>query len=702
MTAGADRRAAVPWSTASAQRGGDRRDVDALDTLVGLVDRRARADVARRRSVSIALDVVRAGGGPGNPTSARGPPIVGMNTKPQTSEHGAQADQSALHAARALAADAAARTVASSPLARPPAGGPDARALRALRPVAELEAEAIAFAHRAGELPYARSTRQRFFEEVRARLHAAGGTDAQLAVVDVVAALFDYEITDRALPEPARPLVWRLQQPVLLLALIDPGYLGDRERSVRALIENLGAIADDFGGQWQRGGELHERIETVVRALEIVAANLYERLRVLAVQVEREQSRAGDGVRRLVQRMIRQRQALEATPEQRNRRDYARRPGREQEKAVTEQISTRIARKTHDRLLPATVVTFLDEVWARVLRTTALRDGEDSPAFDDALSVVDELLDTVDGEDHAGVRARLAARIPMLIERLHSGMRQIGVAPDAHRDFFDELFLLHLRRLHRADGGGAPVLRRRPAPSSTQAELRGATYYDVDALPDPDAPAGGRHRRVVPPAPRVEDVPSLPTIAAESQHSDATSDRARVATAEYDHPASYDTSEVPVLETEIEPVDESDARAVTETRPVVSDSNRHVQSFPSTHSDAVRADERTDRLLALIETVALDDLPMRAVPSNARASQQFGQLSAGHWLEYRPRRDRRMRLKVVWINAQRSVAILVRAPDRRAVSRPMPELADLFRRGKLRRLESALPEPARLPDLSPR
>ncbi|MEZ5660261.1 MAG: DUF1631 family protein [Burkholderiaceae bacterium] len=605
---------------------------------------------------------------------------------PSSSDRGPGSASAAPHALRAAAADGAARALASSPLARSP-GAPDAHALRALRPVAELEAEAVAFAHGIGLVPYARATRTRFFDEVRARLHASGGSHAQLAVVDLVAAMFDYEIDDQTLPEAARPLIWRLQQPVLVLALIDPGYLGEQGRSLRVLIENLGAIAEDFGGQWQRGGELHQRLETVVRALEIVSANLYERLRVLASQVEREQARAGDGVRRLVQRMARQRKALESTPAQRNRRDYSRRPGREQERAVTEQISSRLERKTHQRLLPDTVVGFLDTVWSRVLRTTALRDGQDSPAFEDALTVVDELLDTVDGDLRSGRRGPLAARIPGLIERLHSGMRQIGVSPDAHRDFFDELFLLHLRRLHRGDDAVSRGARSEmPAPAA--GELQGATYYDVDALPvleERIASLAQRAQasaveRAVPAAtePRRPQPPRRPRASAP----------ARLPGGER---RSRDTGERSVAEASAE---SGASRATADTAGQAGPDKKHpsVQTAPGGAS--------ADRLLALIETADLDDLPQPLSVSEARASQQFTQLRPGQWLEYRPRGTRAMRLKVLWINEKRTVAMLVRAPDRRAVSRPMAEIADLFRRGRLRRLVAVGADVGREPDLS--
>lgn len=575
------------------------------------------------------------------------------------------------HAVRAVAADAAARVAASSPLATPGGVRADPGLLRALRPVADLEAEAVAFAHALGEVPYARRTRARFFAEARARLRAARAADGQLAVVDLVAAMFDYVIDDRRLPEAARPLVWRLQQPVLLLALIDPGYLGDQARSLRTLIENLGGIAEGFGSQWVRGSELHDRLETVVRALEIVAANLYGRLRVLTAQIEREQTRSSDNVRRLVQRMERQRLALEATPAQRNRRDYARRPGREQERAVTEHVTARLAERTRERVLPDTVHQFLDQVWTRVLRTTALRDGQGGAAFAEALATVDDLLETVDERSGTVERAALAARIPGLIDRLHAGMRQIGARPEGHQDFFDELFLVHLRRLHRGRGARdertAPPRDRsaRVPPREPEAgEIPGATYYDVDAVPVLE-----------------QRIASLADSARAAASKDAGAGRGE---------GAGEAGAVPTVIGAVAagPIDTRTGAASTQRVTVRGEGPTHIGPLPAPAREADNDEPGADRLLSLVESADLLDLPDPVRYSNARAGQQFARLSAGQWLEFRPSRDRPMRVKVVWINRRRSVAMLVRAPDRRAISRPMSELAELFRRGKLRLLEA--------------
>src|SRR5690606_22610925 len=222
------------------------------------------------------------------------------------------------------------------------------------------------------------------------------------------------------------------------------------------LVENFGAIANAFAYDLTRGSELYRRMETVVRAVEIVTSALQTRSAVMSKQVEREYTRAAGHVSQLIERIVRERTALESTPGRRNRRDYTRRPSREQEREVTERIQRLLDERLARHTVPESVQEFLRKVWLRHLRTAVLRDGEDSGEFRVALQVVDDLLWSLadEGPGHVS-RRELVQRIPPLIQVLTQGLRAIGAREEEHRGFFDELFLIHLRRLQRRDRGGA-------------------------------------------------------------------------------------------------------------------------------------------------------------------------------------------------------------------------------------------------------
>jgi len=501
----------------------------------------------------------------------------------------------------ALQAERDAATLGSSPLAGAPPGE-RLRVLPTLQPVVEIERDAVAFAHAIGAMPYSRQARGEFFGNVRARMREASAAPAQVAVVDLVAAMFDYVIDDRRLPEAAKPLVWRLQQPAVALALLDPAYLGDDPRSLRKLIEHFGAISTAFGDDIVRGSELYRRLETVVRAVEIVSSALQSRSAVMAQQVEKEYSRAARSVGQLIDRVVRERRSLEETPGRRNRRDFARRPSRERERLVTENLRAMLEERLARHQAPDSVRDFVTNVWLRHMRTAALRNGEESAEFRVSLQVVDDLLWSLDANGERRSRRELAQRIPPLIRLMTQGVREIGAKDEEFKSFFDELFLIHLRRMQRRD-------RERGA----------STRRDGDG----DAGTGA------------VTAAAVPTLA---------------------QPLGGETTIAP-----------------GETQP----------PSPPTAAPPAAAEEGTERrLLEILDSLDLGDLPAVPRRSGLAPGQALEQIRRGDWVELATRDRGSTYLKVAWINRRRTVALLVRYGDRRAMSLRMEELRARFEQAR--------------------
>ncbi|MFO0235557.1 MAG: DUF1631 family protein, partial [Burkholderiales bacterium] len=317
-----------------------------------------------------------------------------------------------------------------------------------------LEQDGVAFAHHVGVAPYTRPARQHFFEGLRGRMLAAHAPAAQLAALDLVAALFDYVVDDARMPAAAQPLLWRLQQPTVTLAALDAGFLGDDRRSVRRLVENLTAISIAYADDITKGSELYRRLDTVVRAVEVVAHAFQVRSSVLGEQVRREYERAAQGVAQLVSRVAKERTALESTPGRRNRRDYSRRPSREREQDVTRRLESELRDRLERCEVPESVRDFLLGVWLRHLRTALLRDGEDSSQFRLAIQVVDDLLWSLDSSGPRQSRRELAGRIPPLIRLLTQGVNDIGARPEECRRCLGALCLVQLRELLKVQRDG--------------------------------------------------------------------------------------------------------------------------------------------------------------------------------------------------------------------------------------------------------
>ncbi len=510
-----------------------------------------------------------------------------------------------------------AATLGTSPLAGEPTGA-RLGTLPTLQPVLDLERDAVAFAHSIGAMPYSREARTEFFGNVRARLRDAGAPPAQVAIVDLVSAMFDYVIDDRRVPEAARPLVWRLQQPTLALSLLDSGYLGDDPRSLRRLVEHFGAISAAFSDEITRGSELHRRLETVVRAVEIVTSALQSRSAVMAQQVQKEYSRAARSVGQLIDHVVRERRSLEEAPGRRNRRDYARRPNREREEEVTGHLHAMLAERLQRHAAPESVRDFVMNVWLRHLRTAALRDGEQSAEFQVSLRVVDDLLWSLDDSGERHSRRELAQRIPPLIRLMTQGVREIGAKDEEFKAFFDELFLIHLRRMQRRD-------REREA-------TRTRTHADEGT-----ATAEGR--------PRVDSVAAPEASSPASQASPA---------------ASYASVE----------------RGAPEP------------GAASPESDAAEAEGPGRKLLEILESLDLDDLPTSPRRLQLAPDQAIDRIARGDWIELVARDGASGYSKVAWINRRRTVALLVRRADRRAMSLRTDELRERLARERAFLLEA--------------
>jgi hypothetical protein len=368
-----------------------------------------------------------------------------------------------------------------------------------------LEQDAVAFAHHVGVAPYSRLARQRFFESLRQRMLAARAPAAQLAALDLVGAMFEYVVDDVRTPEAAKPLLWRLQQPTATLAALDAGYLGDDRRSVRKLVENVAAISVAYADDVTKGSELYRRLDTVVRAVEVVSHAFQARSTVLGDQVRREYERAAQGVAQLVTRVAKERHALESTPGRRNRRDFNRRPSREREQEVTRRLESALRERIARCAVPESVREFLLGVWLRHLRTALLRDGEDSPTYRLAMNVVDDLLWTLDTTGPRQSRSQLASRIPPLIRVLTQGVTDIGARSDEFSAFLDELFVIHLRKMQKVPRDAETV----PA----QAFAAPAAASTGISAPSPDIVAD-----LAPPTldERLGDVPSTEAYSNES------------------------------------------------------------------------------------------------------------------------------------------------------------------------------------------
>ena len=590
------------------------------------------------------------------------------------------------------------------------------RQARLLPSIEAIERDAIAYAHQVGVAPFSAQARRTFFLQLRTQMREAKVDPAQLIVVDLVAAMFDYTSDDARIPDPVRPLLWRLQLPTLTLACLDPGYLSEDERSMRSLVEHVAAISIAYPEEVTRDSELYRRLHTLVRAAEVVAHAFQVRSKVLSDHVDIEYQRATYGMGQLVSRVTRERRELDATAGRRNRRDYRKRPSREREVQVTELIDGLIAERLEGRKVPDSVREFLKAVWVRHLRTAVLRDGEESPGFKVALSVVDDLLWTLDGVGGRRSRSELADKIPSILGVLTQGIADIGAKADDYRPFFDEMFLIHLRRMQKrrnghgrtgafgtaratgagADEAAAPVLD--DAVGASTAKLSAGGGRPAGAGPAPLTPTAAGSKSGTEPATGLAGQPSdgetIPRLDDSIEMIDLDIDR-RGARAQSssgrDAGLVRETARPRAQDDAGEARDLPDAPSLVLTRPRVvpaevgREENTAIDSPASDAQSGERAKAQSEsehRLRRLIEETSLDDVPLKPARRKIEAAALSRDLKVGDWLEMVTSTRKVILAKVAWINDRRSVVLLLQHPDRLILSRHLSAIADRAARGR--------------------
>ncbi|MCU1720765.1 DUF1631 domain-containing protein, partial [Pseudomonas sp. 5P_5.1_Bac1] len=279
-------------------------------------------------------------------------------------------------------------------------------------------------------------------EQLLTRLSVQSGQGRQIEagdedVINLIAMLFDFILTDRNLPRSLRVLIARLQIPLLKVALLDKRFFSRATHPARRLLNEVAdaAMGWDKRDDYQRDS-LYQRVEMLVQRLlddfnddpaiftellnDFLAFNTDERRRSELLEQRTRDAEEG-----------------------RTRTEQARR-------RVQQELNTRL----QGQYLPRIVVQVLEDAWSQVLLLAWLKHGEDSMPWREALMTMDELLWSVGPLAHADDRARLLERVPGLLKALREGLGGAAFDPFATSEFFACLEVLHLSAFDPSGGQG--------------------------------------------------------------------------------------------------------------------------------------------------------------------------------------------------------------------------------------------------------
>ena len=284
----------------------------------------------------------------------------------------------------------------------------------------------------------------------REMLGAAVATPAEQTTLDVVALLFEYVFRDPSIPDTLRPLLGRLQIPILKAALIDPAFFHDTKNAARRVLDHLAAATvgatDDPAYCAALEALATELADDICRRFEI-DASVFEEADARLLQLAEGELRKTALV---VGTDIRSATAAEKDESDRGR----------------------VRALIRDRLsgidVPIAVRSFAETAWADYLTQLRKEHGEHSVAAGEALARLDDLLWSVGAKERTAQKARLAKMIPTLVGALRKGCRAVGLQEDRAKTFFEDLYQLHIAAIKptAADGVRATPLSTAHAAAS--------------------------------------------------------------------------------------------------------------------------------------------------------------------------------------------------------------------------------------------
>lgn len=214
------------------------------------------------------------------------------------------------------------------------------------------------------------SLRERVVEMVKeSGEHALA--EEQQSTLDVVDRFFNSVVESPKLSEYAQSRMRQLEVPVLKVVMRDPEFFDDQESPVRGVMNRLAQLG-------VKGGRINP----------VVQRRIDELIQRIATDFEQDTGVFENAVQELDSLIDRQNLVFRRNVERVTAAAEGAQKVSESKKAVARVLELKLAGKK----VPKAVVSLLDGGWRDLLSLTWIRQGEDSPLWQDYLSVIDSLM----------------------------------------------------------------------------------------------------------------------------------------------------------------------------------------------------------------------------------------------------------------------------------------------------------------------
>jgi hypothetical protein len=269
--------------------------------------------------------------------------------------------------------------------------------------------------------------------------------------VDIVAMLFDMIFDDRAVSDPIKALVGKLQIPVLKVAILDKSFFSSKAHPTRRLLDMISRAAVRWGRDVGHDDPIYRKIAEIIEQIHNEFKQDTALFDALCMDLEAflsEQEEAADA------------QAARAAPLVFQR---------EQEEMALLAVEETL-RPWLSSALPAAVANVLDREWRALLRLTRRESGGVSEAWESLVRSAADLVASVQPKPDVQERRALARSLPCLVKQIGAGLDRLNVDPDRRHQIFDALFSLHAAVLRGAEPLAEPIVTVAAATDAAPAE----------------------------------------------------------------------------------------------------------------------------------------------------------------------------------------------------------------------------------------
>ena len=259
--------------------------------------------------------------------------------------------------------------------------------------------------------------------------------EADEDVINLIALVFEFILSDCTVPDTFKSLIARLQIPMLKVAVLDKGFFSHASHPARRLLNDIAAATMGASvGEDEPRDPLYLRVEQLVQRLlnefvddAAIFSQLLTEFRAFTADEQRRSALLEQHTREAEQGRVR-------TDEARQR------------------VADALNRRLLGKVLPQVVVQFLQQAWSQVLLLASLKHGEQSVHWQAALRTMDDLIWSVGLHDDTEAGRRLLEQLPGLLKALRDGLNSAAFDPFSAREFFVQLQALHVQPAERIDG----------------------------------------------------------------------------------------------------------------------------------------------------------------------------------------------------------------------------------------------------------